>query len=500
MPKQEPSGDGPANVSVSGGQGSQVGTGNVQNNYWTPKPLPDPVDLSALDPHIAVGRLQQYPHEQLVDFFAKASPDDVSEIITAFLNADSVKVVATLGDIKRHRTTQLISRAVESAGTASRLAWLTDLPTAAHEIARAAAALRLTDAGPLERFRPAYARKYRNGYVFWTAPRGVRVTVGAIADYCTAMITKEDAPIGDQEAAPSSPFGTDGNRQKFCMGTVYSSRHGVYRVIPDDFYESEGGSGGWLGFPVEEIERNSGFGGRQSFEGGIIYFNTEGTSSKFAVRQDVVDAVTGDQEFCPTSKETITVSFSGTQGTVQHFKFQDKKNTFEAPVYSSEGHGTAAVAWEIRHYYSELGGEKSWLGFPVEQGREDRSSSRGIQNFESGSIYWQLGMPPFAISTAVVELVGLDQNLYGRLGAPISEEQPIGVNESDRVQLFRNGVVTQWGGKREIWLRPGERAVEQPMPVAPEPASRVPVAGDPAPRPFRAPRPSIRAARPSGKD
>lgn len=87
MPSEEPSGKVPG-VSVGGSQGVQIGTGNNQYNAWMPKPPLDPAALGALNPHTAVTRLQQLSHDELVGFFARAEPGDVSEILEAFLAVD----------------------------------------------------------------------------------------------------------------------------------------------------------------------------------------------------------------------------------------------------------------------------------------------------------------------------------------------------------------------------------------------------------------------------
>ena len=56
-------------IEISGSQGAAVGSGIVQNNTWTSKPPPDLAALSALNPHVAVARLQRLSHDDLVDLF-----------------------------------------------------------------------------------------------------------------------------------------------------------------------------------------------------------------------------------------------------------------------------------------------------------------------------------------------------------------------------------------------------------------------------------------------
>jgi hypothetical protein len=215
MPEQEPSGEVPG-VTVSGSHGIQIGSGHIQNNSWVlAKQPPDPVALSALNPHTAVVRLQQLPDDELVDFFARAKPDDVTEIIEAFLEVGLDRLVAALGDINRCKATKLImSVAVDTD--------LGELPEAAEAIVRKAAALKWTHAGPLEFCKKAYARRYDNGRACWVHGFGVHVTNGAIDDMLKSVVPGDWLAIGNQEKSPTSPFGTDGIRQEFLNGTVYS--------------------------------------------------------------------------------------------------------------------------------------------------------------------------------------------------------------------------------------------------------------------------------------
>jgi hypothetical protein len=116
-------GEAPA-ITVTGSNGVQVGAGSTQHNHWGPKQPLDPLALSALNPHIAVGRLVRESHNELVDFFVRDQP-------------------------------------------------MVDLPEAAEAIAREAARLRWADPGPLELFMEGFARKYSEGHVFRSPSHGV---------------------------------------------------------------------------------------------------------------------------------------------------------------------------------------------------------------------------------------------------------------------------------------------------------------------------------------
>lgn len=464
MPGIESPGEVPG-ANVSDSQGTQVGSGNTMYNVWMLKP---PLDLAAvrdLNPHTAVAWLQELEHRELVNFFARESPDGVSEILEVFAEVDLTTVVATLGDISRRKATELIS-AVDKDHF---VALLGDLPEAAEAIARHAATLRWTDAGPLEAFTEGYARKHKNGHVFWSATFGMQTTVGAIDDCMTGDdVIPWGFPAGDQETAVPSPFGTEGIRQRFQFGIVYSSSHGAFRVIDERRYEEEGGTGGWLGFPIIEINSNFDFGGLQNFEGGSIYSYAEDGSS-FTVRRGVLG---DDMGWRPISDETYTVSSSGTRGAVQRFKFSRRTDSYETAIYCPEGGKPLVVAREAWSYYSNLGGEKSWLGFPA--GRKWPLSSDGLelQDFEAGMIYWRPGANPVAVPIVPSELTKQEIELRGKLGFPLTEEQPVGDDGSGRIQYFENGVATLRDGKREIWLRP-ESSPRSPENLSAEAQNRV---------------------------
>jgi hypothetical protein len=189
------------------------------------------------------------------------------------------------------------------------------------------------------------------------------------------------------------------------------------------------------------------------FEGGAIYsYVVERPERRrsFAVRREAMSALP-DQGWRPVSNETTTVSSSCIEGTVQNIEFEHGDGTSETAVYSSKAYRVVFVSPEIWDYYSKLGAEKSWLGFPARS--EEFPNIAGGQVFTGGVIWLRPGADPIAVSVAVMNLL-IKGDSRGRIGSPVTEEQPVGTNGSDRIQFFQEGVVTLRDGKYEAWLRP----------------------------------------------
>jgi hypothetical protein len=118
----------------------------------------------------------------------------------------------------------------------------------------------------------------------------------------------------------------------------------------------------------------------------------------------------------------------------------------EVKVYLSPEYGICRVAGVIRTYHDLQGGADSWLGLPT----ADWDGSR--QNFEGGSAYRSLSGHVTAVPSATIKLI-MNRGLEKDLGPPLEDEQFIGADGPDKIQLFKNGVVLVREGKPEILLR-----------------------------------------------
>jgi hypothetical protein len=120
-----------AAVSVSSGQGVQIGDGGIQTNVWMAKPL-DPESLDRLNPRAAMDRIRQSPHNDAVDLFASASSVWLAEKLKSLLLADESRAIAILADLDPGKAAGLISLFSDD------LPWLAHLPHAAEKIAMTA--------------------------------------------------------------------------------------------------------------------------------------------------------------------------------------------------------------------------------------------------------------------------------------------------------------------------------------------------------------------------
>jgi LGFP repeat-containing protein len=451
-------------VDASGGHGVQVGSGNVQHNHmWASKPLMDPASLSALSPDAAIERIRQMSHHDVRDLFARASPDDVAEVLAVWLVTDEAEVIAVLAGMKRRKVRELIKPLAAEAE------WLAELAEAADAISRCATAVKWGSGERLERIPGGYARNYKDGRVLWCESHGAHPVGGVIEEY-RKRNTFLGFPMAGQECADMSPSGTDGVRQPFEGGMVYASENGAHALneASVECFAGQGGSGGWLGFPVTDMGPTVTFEGVQHFEGGGIYrVWMEGT---FAVRKDMAEAVSSAYGgFAPCAREdSAQKSPLGTSGRKQLITCGGLKRT---AVYFSAEHGAVVIAPEAWTYYSNLGAEASWLGFPVDRRQRGPLPGSGSQKFEGGVLYWRPGTDPIPVS-GFKDLLSHDpKEPGGQLGFPVSAEMPIGADDRDRIQLFENGVITWWDGWPEIWLRPVAPQTPAPPPSPWKPGS-----------------------------
>jgi hypothetical protein len=365
---------------VFGGQGFQLGTGNTQRNYFGPKSPLDAASLSVLSPSTRVARIRQQRHDDVVDFFAGAAPQDAVKIgfLSELVRADDAMVVSVLADIDPAKAAALISLCAPE---------LRELPTAAQAIERRAAALRWHldgGVGRLERGRRTYRRRYEKGTIFWH-PRG-----GVHAVSPRFMECYQPAEYG----YPVTDY-ADGV-QGFQTGAIFLAGQQVLGAS-GGIYRKWGYSR--FGPPVAAREDFNGV-SRQRFTGGIIFATEQGV---FEVKSAVAGQV--DRQI-PVEDEVEVESGAnaGIKGVAQSFRAQVRRSSAggilvagrrfprlprgEVLVCSAPTCGTQRVSGPILRYYRRLGGPTSWLGFPT----SDVLTDGTLQYFEGGVICHRKGV------------------------------------------------------------------------------------------------------------
>jgi hypothetical protein len=441
----EDDGTAAANITVSGSQAVQAGTGNIQHNWLTRTPL-DVATFAALSPHAAVTRIRALAHDDAVDLLARAPADDLTDKLKALLLADEPTAVAILADLSPRKADQLI------APHRRDFPWLAHLPTAADAIAEHAVSLQWhhdAETGWLERAARSpyrtegYFRRYKHGRVYWSDFESTTCRIsGSIAE-CHQANGGSGGEFGfplEEEVRGKTLQGTKGSTQVFEGGWVHSSSFGAYG-IPEKL---EAKWGEWLGFAASAAGTRDGV-TIQLFEGGVAYSSDQGA---FTVRAEIAECAdqgwhrlsSDGERWLPASAEE-DVSASATTGRVQRFK---NTTGTEMAVYSSGETGVHCVVGERLALYEKLGGPASHLGFPISA--VITRYGGWTQEFEHGTIYDHLGYGPTSVPAETFKLVGR-LNLW-----PMSEEKSVGGNADERIQFFDNGIVTVRHGKREIWV------------------------------------------------
>jgi LGFP repeat len=241
----------------------------------------------------------------------------------------------------------------------------------------------------------------------------------------TEMRGRLGSPTSPEHETIPSQRGTSGRVQRFTDGaSVYwSQRYGAFPTWGwiAQCYESLGGTGGRLGFPISlELEANPSERGTpgqvQRFEGGkddppgvsiSIYCSQYGAFATWGWIARCYESFggSGSRLGFPISPEfPAAQSPQGTSGQVQRFEsngdgvsFLDSSSLTGVSIYCSP-YGAYATWGEIGRFYERLRGTDSRLGFPVSPEQETHPSSLGRtvwrQRFEGGEISCEWGCDP----------------------------------------------------------------------------------------------------------
>jgi LGFP repeat len=503
----------PVAADFSGAQGLQYGSGNVQYNMWLQERQLDAQKVEALNATSAASHVARLSAEDAAFVLAIAKPGPSAGVLKVLVTKPKYKNLATA--IIRHINRAKAQELVAAVGPAA--AELELLPDAVEAIAEyedtgvpplGEPTGELTLASESPQGTRGYYQNFEDGQIHWTVRAGAVPTRGANAVYHVRLGGSGGRlgfPLTPDSKAQRSPFGTDGTWQRFesewnypdeicerlaleCGASVYlCDPYGAHSTCGGigELHESEGGTGGWLGFPVsDEVEvgpshrtRGGGTTGWcQHFEGGVVYYSTK--TRAVPVPSRIADyhetrrhGVASSRGFPVSRVMDAAESRYGSTGQYQRFEgtedypqdivehWVDGETPGGATIYASDQHGTYCVGWGNGVLYERLGGTTSWLGFPKSDETDARTSPDEpwctIQEFEGGAIFFKEEHGSVTVTRSVMDYL-TGNNLRQRIGFPLTRENPLADGRDEPVQFFERGVVTVRKGMIEAWLRPDE--------------------------------------------
>jgi LGFP repeat len=496
-------------VEVGHAQGTQIGPHGMQVNYFTGR---DKQVLGVRNSYIEADQLAVMPHDEAVDLVARSEVAAAARVLAILLSPDRDRVISLLVTIERSKAEALVAAIGSSEADG-----LEDLPAAAEAMAACAARARhdLGDiagqaacAAQSRQGTPGFYRRYKRGWVHWSARGGAHATTGQAGEYYVSGGGSGGHlgfPLSAARAAGQSPFKTDGTWQLFewssdyppnicermkmrCGATLYwSEKHGAHVTWGGigEYYESADGTWGWLGFPVTDAIEVSGPARRpngnrsagwcQRFEGGTVFYTEKAgaiaLTSAIAEYHASLGDVGGRLGFPVSPAMDAADSPYETKGKFHRFEgnedypsdivdhWSDQEHVGGATVYWSEPFGTHAVTSGIGKLYERQNGTYSWLGFPTSERTDARTSSDQpwccYQDFEGGTIFWKEEYRAIAVRKDIMEVLSQDHGLRWQLGFPVIPESVLESSADVRTQIFEHGVVTVRNGTVEAWVRPG---------------------------------------------
>ncbi len=224
-------------------------------------------------------------------------------------------------------------------------------------------------------------QNFQNGTLIWVANTGKTFQLfGANSAKYNALggeTSRLGLPVGNEYAVANG-----GVRQDFQGGSLLWSATTGSRLLAGSIrgvFDSRGGSGGPLGFPTtDEFAVNGG--ARQSFQGGALIWSPQhGTFMLYGENKNKYDSIGGSGGILgfPVSNEYVVAN----GGVRQDFQ--------RGSLLWSPATGSRYLVGGIGARYWGLGGSSSRLRFPTSD--EFVISGGARQNFQGGYITWQAG-------------------------------------------------------------------------------------------------------------
>jgi uncharacterized protein with LGFP repeats len=285
-------------------------------------------------------------------------------------------------------------------------------------------------------------RHFANGSIYWHPQTGAWEVHGAIRGLWSSLGWERSFlgyPSTDESAAPDGV----GRYNHFQGGSIYWTQQTGAREVHGDIrslWSSLGWERSFLGYPLtNETATPDGKGRYNHFQGGSIYWTpSTGAHEVHGAIRGLWSSLGWEKSFLgyPTTNETTAPD---AVGRYNHFQ--------GGSVYWTPTTGAREVHGGIRNLWASLGWEKSFLGYPMTNETATPDGVGRYNHFQGGSIYW-------TPQTGAHEVHGAIRLLWSQLGwerswlgYPTSNEltTPDGIG---RFSLFQHGAIfwTPTGG------------------------------------------------------
>ena len=198
-------------------------------------------------------------------------------------------------------------------------------------------------------------------------------------------------------------------------------------------YNSLGGASGWLGAPITGINTcPDGVGRYQHYVNGSIYWTSAtGAHEVHGAIRARWQSLGWEKSFLgyPLTDETKTPD---NIGRYNHFQ--------GGSIYWSPNTGAWEVHGAIRQKYSQLGWEKSLLGYPITNETKTPDGIGRYNHFQHGSIYWTPSTGAWEVHGAIRQLWAAGGWEKGPMGYPVSDELVV-FGGAARISHFQKGSI-----------------------------------------------------------
>jgi glucose/arabinose dehydrogenase len=218
--------------------------------------------------------------------------------------------------------------------------------------------------------------------IYWTAETGARTILGGIKVKWNS-VGSEHGYLGYPSTDETLTPGGTGAYNDFERGaSIYWSAATDAKIVRMDIrrkWYTLGAQGGFLGFPTtDETATPDGIGAFNRFQGGSIYYSNN--TGSWSVRAGIEQKWRGygaEASFLgyPMTDETATADGVGAYNLFQR-----------GAIYYNPSTGIHELHGGIRLKWSQLGSERSYLGYPTTD--EYATSTGARQDFQHGYITW----------------------------------------------------------------------------------------------------------------